>query len=199
MALNAIVRLAHRLSHRAALLPLAVAGLVTLTACSSGAPQPAPKATSAPAQATATRAPAAASPAASPKPAASPGASPVASPGAAASASPVAANGARVLITDASLADATRWATIRNVSGAPIDLTGWRLEVGSQSAPLPENVTLESDETLILHARSGENSDREFFLGQAGEALANAATPGTRVRLLDASGQVAAETTVPRF
>ena len=61
------------------------------------------------------------------------------------------------------------------------------------------NAIVQPDDTLTLHAGAGESSDREVFLGAESEALALAASPGTRVRLVDATGKVAAETTVPRF
>ena len=52
---------------------------------------------------------------------------------------------------------------------------------------------------LILRAGEGRSSEREVFLGPESYPLALAATPGTRVRLVNPEGGVAAETTVPRF
>ena len=154
-------------------------------ACGPSAPAPAPPK---PAAAQSTPKPAA-SPAAKPSPAA--GASPQASP------SPVAAD--PLQIVDATLADATPWVSIRLADGEPLIVSGWRLEVGSQSIVVPGNAIVQPGETLILHAGEGRSSEREVYLGPESYALALAATPGARVRLIDSSGQVAAETTVPRF
>ena len=78
-------------------------------------------------------------------------------------------------------------------------MSGWKLEVGNQAVTIPGNAIVQPDDTLTLHAGAGQSSDREIFLGPESEALALAASPGARVRLIDATGQVAAETTVPRF
>jgi hypothetical protein len=154
--------------------------LLTLAACSGSAPpQPTAKPTSA-------------SSSAAPKVAASPGASPAAKP----SPSPAVAG---LQILDATLADATPWVSLRLTGGEPQIVSGWRLEVGDQAVTIPGNAIVQPDDTLTLHAGEGRSSDREVFLGPESNALALAAKPGTRVRLLDATGAVKAETTVPRF
>jgi hypothetical protein len=104
-----------------------------------------------------------------------------------------------IQIVDATLADATPWVSLRLTGGEPQIVSGWRLEVGNQSVTIPGNAIVQPDEVLTLHAGAGESSDREIFLGPESEALALAASPGARVRLIDATGKVAAETTVPRF
>src|SRR6266545_1777766 len=92
---------------RVVLVVLAIAGLVVGAACTSSAPAPVSTVTSTPAKPAVTGAPTTASPgAAAPKVVASPRASSAASPGVSALASPGPSTGARVLITDASLADA---------------------------------------------------------------------------------------------
>jgi len=100
---------------------------------------------------------------------------------------------------DATLADATPWVMLRLTGGEPIIVTGWKLQVGDQTATIPDNAILQPGETLTLHAGDGRSSDREIYLGAASEPLALAASPGARVRLLKPTGEVAAETTVPRF
>jgi hypothetical protein len=164
---------------RHALALLALPLILALAACSGGAPAAsAPKPT----------AQTAARPTA--KPAASPGARPSPSP------SPEPPG---IQIVDATLADATPWVSLRLNGGEPQIVSGWRLEVGSQAVTIPGNAIVQPDDTLTLHAGAGESSDREVFLGPDSEALALAASPGARVRLVDATGKVAAETTVPRF
>jgi hypothetical protein len=118
-----------------------------------------------------------------------------------ASASPQASPGpvAAVQIVDATLADATPWVMLRLTGGEPIIVTGWKLQVGDQTATIPDNAILQPGETLTLHAGDGRSSDREIYLGAASEPLALAASPGASVRLLKPTGEVVAETTVPRF
>lgn len=180
-----VIRIAGvRLSHRYAWLLLLAPALIVLAACTASTPTPA---TPKPA---ATRPPGAV---ASPAAKASPGTS------AQASASPSPAAEPTIQIADASLADATPWVSIRLTGGEPVIVTGWRLEVGDRGATIPENAILQPGEVLTLHARAGRSSEREIFLGTEGDALALAAKPGTRVRLLDTTGKVVAESTVPRF
>jgi len=160
--------------------------LFLLAACSGGAPS-APAASNTPKPA-ATRP---ASAAATPKPAASPGA--------VAKASPSPASDTGITIVDATLADATPWVIIRLGGGEPTIVSGWKLEVADKSVEIPGNAIVQPGETLTLQAGAGQSSDRIIFLGAESQALALAAAPGARVRLVKANGEVAAETTVPRY
>jgi hypothetical protein len=116
-----------------------------------------------------------------------------------ASPSPSPAAQAPLRITDASLADATPWLSIQNSSDEAVDVSGWRLQVGTASAELPDNAVVEPGGTLTLHAGSGMSSEEEVYLGDAGMTLASAALPGAPVRLTNESGTVVSEVTVPRF
>jgi hypothetical protein len=104
-----------------------------------------------------------------------------------------------VRIADASLADATPWLSLKNDGDAPVDVGGWRLQVGNATASLPENAVVEPGGSLTVHAGEGMSGDDELYLGSAGDALASAALPGVPVRLSDDNGAVIAEVTVPRF
>jgi hypothetical protein len=104
-----------------------------------------------------------------------------------------------VRIVDASLADATPWLSLKNDGNAPIDVGGWRLQVGNASAALPENAVVEPGGSLTVHAGEGVSAGDELYLGNAGDALASAAMPGAPVRLSDHHGAIVAEVTVPRF
>jgi hypothetical protein len=169
-------------SPRALACSFVVAPLVLgLVACTASTPPPANTPKPATTQASA------------PKPAASPGASPAAKP----SPSPAVAQGLQIM--DATLADATPWVSLRLTGGEPQIVSGWRLEVGDQAATIPGNAIVQPDDTLTLHAGDGQSSDREVFLGAESTSLALAAKPGAPVRLLDTTGKVMAETTVPRF
>ena len=102
-------------------------------------------------------------------------------------------------IADASLADATPWLSIQNDGTAPVDVSGWHLQVGSASAELPDDAVVQPGAALTLHVGEGVNSEDELYLGNAGIRLASAALPGTPVRLTDEGGRVVTEVTVPRF
>ena len=102
-------------------------------------------------------------------------------------------------IADASLADSTPWLSIQNSSDEAIPMSGWKLQVGQVTAELPVDAVVQPGAALTLHAGTGMSSDDELFLGNAGDALAAAALPGTQVTLTDAQGNVHAQTTVPRF
>lgn len=163
-----------------------VPALLLVAACSGGAP-------SAPAASNAAK-PAATKPASSastPKPAGSPGA--------VAKASPSPQRGPVLSIVDATLADSTPWVIIRLSEGEPQIVSGWKLEVADKSIEIPGNAIVQPGETLTLQAGAGQSSDRIVFLGAESQALALAAAPGARVRLVKPTGEVAAETTVPRY
>lgn len=208
---------------------VAVPALIALTACSGGAPtlpsQPTVQAASTQVVAAASPVAATAQAAASPvmataQAAASPvaatmvaGASPAATSGAAIvataaaglapmaspSPSPAAQVQGGLRIADASLSDSTPWLSIQNSSDEAIPLAGWKLQVGQAAAELPVDAVVQPGSALTLHAGTGLSSDDELFLGNAGDALAAAALPGTPVFLTDAQGKVHAQTTVPRF
>ena len=156
-----------------------------LMACGGSAPPAAPAAAP-------TRAPTAAA-ASSPRANASPGAAAVASP------SPAGAPAARVQITDASIGDATPWISLKNTTSDPIILTDWKLQVGSATATIPGNAIAQPGETVTMHVKTGLSSERDIYLGTDGEALVKAGSPGASVKLTDPSGELVAETTVPRL
>ena len=161
--------------------------LLALVACTSSAPP------------AATPKPGPTQSAARPIPPSSGQASPAAKPSPQASPSPGASAENPIQILDATLADATLWVSLRLNEGEPLIVSGWKLEVGTQAIEIPGNAIIQPGETLTLRAGAGESSDREIFLGPDSYTLALAATPGTRVRLIKTTGEVAAETTVPRF
>ena len=98
-----------------------------------------------------------------------------------------------IRIADATISDSTPWLSIQNSSEEPIPLGGWKLQVGQATAQLPADAVVQPGAALTLHAGTGLSSDDELFLGNAGDALAAAAMPGTPVDLTDAEGKVRAD------
>jgi lamin tail-like protein len=201
----------------------ALAAVMALTACGPSAPTTSPTAQTAATQvaksspaatvgAAASPVAAAASPATSPvAAAASPvatqiaaAASPVATQ-AAAAASPVATQAAAaaaaspVRITGGQLSPTDTTITIQNAGTQAVDMSGWRMRVGTVTAALPANTRLGPTETLTVHTASGTSTGRDVYLGQEAAALLGALQPGAGVALLDAQGNVVSEFTLPRL
>jgi hypothetical protein len=127
------------------------------------------------------------------------GASPAATQ-AAAAASPAAATAiaaSPIRITGAQLSPADTTVTIQNVSSSAIDLTGWRLRVGSATASLPSGSRVGANETLTIHTASGSNTARDVYLGAESAALISGLRPGASVALVNPQGTAVAETTLP--
>ena len=173
----------------------AAAGLTALAACAPGAAPASPTV-----QAAATQVATAAKPAVSPAAtAAAAAASPAAT--AAAAASPAAATvtaASPVKIAGAQLGPADTTISLQNASGAAVDLSGWKLRVGSATAALPGNARVAAGETATIHTASGTSSGRDIYLGQEATALMSGLAPGANIALLDASGNVVSEFALPR-
>jgi competence protein ComEC len=200
---------------------LALAALAAVIACAPAAAPPAPTAQAAAKAVATTSAPVAA--AASPlttqvasvvSPIATTAAavaSPVATQAAAAAspiatqvaavASPIAAQAVTsspIRITGAQVSPADTTFTLQNSGSLPVDLTGWRLRVGSSTAKLPD-VTVPPGGTVTVHTASGTNSARDIYLGQEAAALISGLQPGASVALLDAQGTPVSEFMLPRL
>ncbi len=198
----------HRLAH------LVLVGTLSSVACTAPAPA---SPTSPPAPAlTATPSPAvpAVSPVASPAPSPSPGvlSSPSPSPAALAAPSPSPSTagspatlatvvgtpvttGLRITGVQLSPQDAT--ITLENTGTTVVDLAGWQLRVGSQQAVLPPNTVALPGQAIRLHAASGTSSGSDVYLGTVAPALATGLQPGAQVALVDPTGRMAAQLTIP--
>lgn len=117
------------------------------------------------------------------------GASPAA--GTAIAASPVRISGAQLSPTDTTI-------TVQNTSGSAVDLTGWRLRVGTATATLPANAQVAANDTVTIHTASGTTGGKDIYLGQDATALLTGLQPGASVALVNPQGSSAAEFTLPR-
>jgi hypothetical protein len=169
----------------------AAAGLITFLSCAPGASPAGPTP-----QAAATQIATAVQPAASPAAAA---ASPVAT-GAAAVASPAAATAiasSPMQITAAQLSPADSTITIVNAGGAPVDMSGWRLRVGTATATLPGSARAAPGESVTIHTAGGTSTARDIYLGAEGANLLSGLQPRARIALEDARGTAVSEFTLP--
>jgi hypothetical protein len=123
---------------------------------------------------------------------ASPVATLVAAASPAAASVPVQISGLQLSPTDPTL-------TLRNTGSSPVDLTGWRLEVGSTMVSLPSSAQIGAGGSLTVHLTTGTSSSTDIYLGQVGSALIGSLQPGAKVALTNPQGGVVSEYTVPRL
>jgi len=108
-----------------------------------------------------------------------------------AAASPARITAAQISPTDTTL-------TVQNAGSAAVDLTGWRLRVGSATATLPGNSRVSPGETVTIHTASGASAGRDIYLGADAAALMSGLQPGASIALLDAQGSTVSEFVIPR-
>jgi len=157
------------------LLGLGVVGLVSVVSCT---PASAPTSPTVSTAATAVASPVATLVAASP----------VAS---AVAASPVRITSAQLSPTDATI-------SVQNAGTAAVDMTGWKLRVGTATVTLPSNSRAAPGEAVTIHTAAGTSGGRDVYLGSESAALVSALQPGVTVALLDAQGATMSEFTLPR-
>lgn len=110
--------------------------------------------------------------------------------GTAAALSPIQIVGATLGVPDTTL-------TLKNASGAAVDMSGWGLRVGDATAALPGNAKVGPGGTLTVHTTTGSSTDSDIYLGQAATTLVTNLRPGQRVALIDAQGRPVSAMTLP--
>ena len=105
--------------------------------------------------------------------------------------------GAPIRITNVRFGLPDSTIAIRNISGSSVDLTGWKLSIGTASAPLPSGARLAADETLTIHTGSGANTAGDVYLGPDAIALVPGLRPGATGALVDPRGDRVAEFSMP--
>ena len=158
----------------------------TIAAAASPVASPAAAAAAAAASPAATAVAAAASPAAT---AAAAAASPIAT---ALASSPVRITGGQLSPTDTTI-------RVENAGTAAVDMSGWRLRVGTATATMPANTRVAPGQTITIHTASGTSGGQDVYLGAEAAALLSGLQPGASVQLVDAQGTVVSEFAVPRL
>src|SRR5207248_834658 len=105
--------------------------------------------------------------------------------------------GAPISITDVRFGLPDTAIAIRNISGSSVDLTGWKLSIGTASAPLPSGARIGAGETLTIHTGGGTNTAEDVYLGPDAIALVPGLRPGATGALVDPRGERVAEFTLP--
>ena len=105
--------------------------------------------------------------------------------------------GSPIRITDVQFGVLDTTITIQDISGAALDLTGWKLSVGTASATLPAGTKVDPNATLIIHTRIGTNTARDVFLGAEALSLLPGLRPGAVGALLDRQGTRVGEFRLP--
>jgi hypothetical protein len=159
------------------LLGLGIVGFAGIVSCAPAAAPSAPTVT--------TAATAVASPAGSPAVAV---ASPVAT---LVAASPVRITAAQITPSDATVG-------VQNAGTAAVDMTGWKLRVGTATVTLPGNSRVAPGEAVTIHTASGTSAEKDLYLGSESAALMTGLQPGATVSLLDAQGAAVSEFVLPR-
>ncbi len=78
--------------------------------------------------------------------------------------------------------------TVQNVSSSAVDLTGWRLRVGSVRAMLPSGARVGPNESVTIHTASGTGTAPDIYLGTEAAALLAGLRPGASLVLVDPQG-----------
>lgn len=86
---------------------------------------------------------------------------------------------------------------LQNPTPMALDLTGWKLRIGTTSVSFPSNSRIGPNETAVIHLGPGTSSGNDIYLGQEGQALASALKPGARITLEGPNGQMIAEFALP--
>jgi hypothetical protein len=102
-----------------------------------------------------------------------------------------------VRITSVQLSPTDTTITVQNVSNAAVDLTGWKLQVGSATAALPSGARVAPNASVVIHTGAGTSAGQEIYLGQDAATLVGGLRPGATLALIDAQGTSVAQFTLP--
>jgi pyruvate kinase len=103
-----------------------------------------------------------------------------------------------VRITSAQISATDTTLGVQNNGSGAVDLSGWRLRVGTATATLPANSRVAPGETVTIHTASGTSGGRDIYIGADAAALISALQPGASVALVDAQGATVSEFVLPR-
>lgn len=97
----------------------------------------------------------------------------------------------------ASLSPTDPTLTIQNTSGQAVDMTGWKLQVGSSTVPMPSAAKVAPNDTVTIHVNNGTTSGKDVYLGSDAATIAGALKPGAKVAIVNQSGSTVSEFALP--
>jgi hypothetical protein len=78
-----------------------------------------------------------------------------------------------------------------------VDLTGWKLQVGSATVTLPSSARAAPNESVTIHTGAGTSAGQDIYLGQDAATLVGGLRPGATIALIDVQGTSVAQFTLP--
>lgn len=87
--------------------------------------------------------------------------------------------------------------SLQNPTPLSIDVSGWRIRVGTQTVSLPSNARLGPNEVVTIHFGEGTSRDNDIFLGPQAQQMTTALRPGARITLENPQGQTVTEFALP--
>jgi len=102
-----------------------------------------------------------------------------------------------VRITNVQLSPTDTTITVQNVSNAAVDLTGWKLQLGTATVALPSGARAAPNESVTIHTGAGGSVGQDIYLGQDTATLVGGLRPGATIALIDAQGTSVAQFMLP--
>jgi hypothetical protein len=87
--------------------------------------------------------------------------------------------------------------SLQNPTPLSIDISNWKLRIGSQTVSLPSNARVGPNEVVTIHFGEGTTKDNDIFLGPQAQQLTAALRPGAKVMLENPQGQTVTEFALP--
>jgi hypothetical protein len=87
--------------------------------------------------------------------------------------------------------------SLQNPTPLSIDLSNWKLRIGSQTVSLPSNARVGPNEVVTIHFGEGTSKDNDIFLGTQSQQMTAALRPGARLMLENPQGQTVTEFALP--
>jgi hypothetical protein len=87
--------------------------------------------------------------------------------------------------------------SLQNPTPLAIDMSGWKLRIGSQTVSLPSNARVGPSETVTIHFGEGTSQGNDIFLGSQSQQMTTALRPGARVMLENPQGQTVTDFALP--
>jgi hypothetical protein len=87
--------------------------------------------------------------------------------------------------------------SLQNPTPLSVDMSGWKLRIGSQTVSLPSNARVGPNEVVTIHFGEGTSKENDIFLGSQAQQMTSALRPGARLMLENPQGQTVTEFALP--